>query len=267
MLDGLFSGHHLNRSRGHSQDFSEHRPYNPGDDPRSLDWKIFGRTDRLVIKQYEEQTNVGAVVIVDDSASMGFSYGNRPSKLEYAKIMAAALGYLVVSQNDALGLIAGERSLPLGGQRGHLDRYFEVLEALSPAGAWNPALLSGGAAFRKKTFVIVLSDLMTQFDPLLSTLRALSARRHEVIVFQVLDPAEKDLPFEGPAVFEDMESGERLRTDTDAIRDAYRQRVDERIRSFAQAFHGFGADFLSLGTDTPFDKGLGLYLSWRASRV
>lgn len=269
ILDGLYSGHHLNIVRGHSQDFSEHRPYNPGDEPKTLDWKIFGRTDRLVVKQYEEQTNIGAVVVLDDSASMRFSSGGRLTKLEYAKTLAAAVGYLVTRQGDAVGLVSRDVLLPPLSARGHLERFFEALEKDAAAGVWRMSDLSGrlGQPLKKRGFAIILSDLMEDMETVLSSLRALAARKHEVIVVQIADPSERELPYDGPVVFTDMETGERLETNADAIRADYQAAFDARRAQFSQAFHGAGIDHLFLTTDTPFDKGLGAFLTWRAART
>jgi uncharacterized protein (DUF58 family) len=269
ILDGLYSGQHANIVRGHSQDFSEHRPYNPGDDPKGLDWKIFGRTDRLVIRQYEEQTNIGAVVILDDSASMRFSAAGRLSKLDYAKTLAAALGYLVTRQGDAIGLVSRQAAIPSSSARGQLERFFGALEKDSPEGIWKMSDLSGrlGHPLKKRGFAIVLSDLMEDTETVLSSLRSLAARKHEVIVIHLADPAERELPFEGPVIFTDAETGERLETNADAIRAAYQSAWDAKRHQLSQALSGAGIDYLYLTTDTPFDKGLGAFLTWRAART
>ena len=265
ILDGFYAGRHVNRNRGHAQDFSEHRPYNPGDDLRSMDWKVFGRTDRLVVKQYEEQTNVQATIVMDQSASMGFSHGGRMSKLDYAKTMAAAIGYVVVSQSDAIGLLSASTRLPAGSQLGHLSRLYESLEKLAPNGAWDIDGLVRDleVTSRRRGFVAVFSDLMADPERVLSSLRLLHARKNEVLVFQVLDPAELDLPFNGPVLFEDMEDGTTLKTEPDTIRGAYRSWVKDHLASQSQAFRSLGVDYLMLTTDSPFDRGLGAYLSWR----
>lgn len=268
ILDGLYAGHHQNKNRGHSQDFSEHRPYNPGDDLRSLDWKVFGRTDRLAVKQFEEQTNVGATVFLDHSASMGFSWAGRISKLEYAKTMAAAIGYLVVAQHDAIGLIAHSQHLPPGSQLGHLNRFFEVLGALEAQGRWDTKAIGSffGTVQKKRGFVIVFSDLMENEEETMRLIRAIQARKNEVLIFQILDPAEKDLPFQGPTLFEDMETGDTLRTDPEALQDHYRKWVAQRLANFSSTFRSAGVDYTVLTTDMSFDKGLGAYLSWRGER-
>lgn len=268
ILDGLYSGHHVNRHRGHSQDFSEHRAYNPGDDPRGLDWKIFGRTDRLVIKQFEEQTNFSANILLDDSASMNFSWGGRVTKLEYAKSLAAAMGYLLSAQHDAVGLITRSTRLPPSSQRGHLESYFEALQSVTASGVWDVGNSAAqlGSALKRRGFVLVFSDLLNQPERVFSAVRALHARKQEVIVFHLFDPAERDLPFEGPTLFEDMETNEVLRTDPDAVREHYRSFVAQRLATFEHVMRSSGVDYLFLTTDTPFDKGLGAFLSWREAR-
>ncbi len=269
ILDGFYAGRHANKNRGHAQDFSQHRPYNPGDDLRSIDWKVFGRTDRLVIKQYEEQTNVQATLVMDQSASMGFSYDGRLSKLEYAKTLAAAIGYVVVSQSDAIGLLSASTRLPAGSQLGHLSRLFETLEKISPEGAWNVDNLVKDLemATRKRGFVAIFSDLMADPERVLASLRLLHARKNEVLVFQILDRAELELPFTGPMLFEDMEDKSLLKTEPEAIRHAYTSWVENHLLQQAQAFRSLGVDYLRITTDTPFDSGLGAYLSWRGRHL
>ncbi|MCG3203697.1 MAG: hypothetical protein KCHDKBKB_00369 [Elusimicrobia bacterium] len=265
ILEGTLSGQHENRNHGHARDFSQHRPYNPGDDLRSIDWKVFGRTDRLVVKQYEEQTNIQAFLLLDSSKSMAFSHGGRLSKLEYAKTLAAALGTLVVSQTDSVGLLTNHQHLALGNQWGHLSRLMALLEETQAVGAWDiQAMLSQlDRMNRKRGFVILFSDLMTHEEKLVSSIRRIHAQRHEVLVFQVLDPAELTLPFSGPILFEDMETGEKLRTDPEAIRAHYQAWVNAHLLKQAHVFRSMGIEYLRLTTDTPFDKGLGAYLSWR----
>ncbi len=269
ILDGLYSGHHENPIHGNSQDFSEHRAYHPGDDLKGIDWKAFGRTDRLVIKKYEEETNMASMILLDDSASMGCSWGGRLSKLDYAKTLAAALGYLLISQRDGVGLLSRGTVLQANSSRSHLDPFFASLESVQPQGIWNVSALadSVGPLSRKRSMLIVISDLMADSEKTVSTLLALHARKHEVIVLNVFDPAERDLPFSGPIVFEDVETGETLQSDPDVIRAAYQRLVQEKLATLAHVFRSAGLDYHFLTTDTPFDKGLGAYLSWRSARL
>lgn len=265
ILDGLYSGRHVNKTRGHAQDFSEHKPYNPGDEPKTLDWKVFARTDRLVVRHYEEQTNMGVTIVLDDSASMNFSWNGRTSKLEYAKMMSAALAYLVNSQRDAIGLLSTSTFLPYQSHPGVLEQFFNVLDTLKPAGAWaldryQDRLLS---SIKKKSFVLVFSDFMADESRVEAFFRALRSKKHEVIAFQVLDAAEIEFPFEGPLIVEDMESGQTIRTDADTLRADYVKKIQDRLQRFVQMTRGLGVDTLLLRTDTTFDKGLGAYLAWR----
>jgi uncharacterized protein (DUF58 family) len=266
ILDGLYSGHHNNPVRGSSQEFSQHRAYNPGDDLKTVDWKAFGRSDRLIVKQYEEETNVATTVVLDSSASMKFSHDGRISKLEYAKTMAAALGYLLVAQQDGVGLVSPSETLPVKSGRAHLEEYVAALERVNGGGVWNPTQINSARGMpRRKSLVVVFSDLMANEEETVASVRALHAHKHDVIVFQVLDPAELDLPFEGPFLFEDLETGEKLKTDADALRAAYRMRVKEKLAGFATVFRGAGIDYSLLTTDMPFNKGMGSFLTWRAA--
>lgn len=269
VLEGLYSGRHINRARGHSQEFSQHRPYNVGDDLKSLDWKIYGRSDRLVIKQYEQETNIAGTIVVDDSASMGFASGGRPSKLEYAKTMAAALAYLLIHQSDAVGLMSSRLSVPTSGNRAHLEQLLHHLESLEARGVWNIRTLveQAHAPLKHRALVMVISDLLADAESVIESLRRLHAAKHDVIVFHLMDPAERDLDFSGPIVFEDMETGEDIRTEPDVIRARYQKIVRDRVSVFSGAFRGSGIDYQVITTDLPFDKGLGWFLSWRGAAV
>lgn len=268
ILDGFYSGHHANRTFGQSHDFSEHRPYNPGDDLRRLDWKVWGRTDRLVIKRFEEQTSVAAFLVLDNSASMKYAAEGRLTKWEYAQTLAAGLSYLVVAQNDAIGLISRRLQLAPSSNQNRLESLFEALQGLKPEGVFDfstlPEMLAGFV--KKRAFVMVFSDLLENSSAVISALRSLHARRHEVLVFHIFDPAERDLPFEGPILFRDLETGETIKTDASSLRASYQQLVRKKISQFAHIFQSSGLDYLFLTTDTPFDKGLGAYLSWREAQ-
>lgn len=264
-LEGSFAGRHQTRHRGTSKEFSEHRPYIVGDDLKSLDWKILGKTDRLVVKQYDEETSLTGILVIDDSASMGFSLEGRPSKLTYACAQAAALGYLLVTQGDATGLMVSKSFISPVAKPETYDYLIKILEDLPAHGQWNPADLFGRLEtnLRRRSLVVVFSDLMAKIETLRSELGRLVHLGHDVVVVQVLDPAEKDLPYDGNIEFTDLETGQKIRTDPAAIREAYRAYVQEQINQAALSFRGAGMDFLSLTTDTPFEKGLGAYLSWR----
>src|SRR5262249_24052613 len=138
LLDGFYAGRHQNRARATSKEFSEHRAYLPGDDLKTLDWKVLAKTDRLVVKQYDEETSLTGLLLIDDSASMGFSEGGRPTNLEYAKQQAAALGYLLISQGDAASLVASQIAVPPVSKREMFDRILGSLDQIQSEGRWNP---------------------------------------------------------------------------------------------------------------------------------
>ncbi len=267
VLDGLYAGFHTNPHAGSSQIFSQHRPYTPGDDLRRLDWKVFARTDKFLVRQFEEESNVGAQVYVDDSASMGFSHGGRPSKLEYAKVMAATIGYILVAQHDGVGLVSRDQKIEAHNNRAHLEQYCEKLEKIQPQGVWDLSHLlnSSYESLARRSFVVVFTDLFQNGDEVLSQLRTLHSQRHEVIVFHLLDPAEIDLPFDGAIRFKDSETGEELTTEPNVIREAYKEEVHKKLENIAKSARGGGLEYVLLTTDTSFAKGVGAYLSFRSA--
>ncbi len=209
------------------------------------------------------------MVLLDPSASMNYKSGENPTKLEYSKTLAAAIGYLLVGQHDAVGLLAGETALSPRNQRGFLDSYFEKLTEVRGLGQWNlasvPSML--GDHLKKRGLLMVFSDLMQDFSDVQSAFKALRSLKHDIMVFQILDPAERDLTLQGPILFEDMETGEKIKTEPEAIRRAYQEFVDKKIAEASHFFKGLGVEYLTLTTDTPFDKGMGAYLSWREARL
>jgi len=279
IVHGLWAGLHRSPRRGASLEFSEHRKYALGDDPRHLDWTAWAKTDRLYIRTYQAESNLAAYLVLDTSRSM--AYGSaatsctgdgtrtggrraeapRPAamtKLEYAVALGAALAYLLVHQHDAVGLApAGadlERRLrPRTGRR-HLIRLRAALGTLA-------------RRLRRRHLVLVLSDLVDDPDAVADGLRRLALRGHDLVVFQVLDEAERCLAgLEGPVVLEDPETGLTVATDADHIRAAYTERVAGLVRRYAQTVRGLGGDFAALTTCTPFDRALVRLLTERRRR-
>jgi uncharacterized protein (DUF58 family) len=265
ILEGFFTGHYIRRIRGASQEFSEHRPYNIGDDLKKMDWKIFGRSDRLVVKSFHEETNIAGTVIMDTSASMAFCEQGRLSKLDYARILAAALGTLLVNQNDGIGLSAATENLPVGRGRAFLNTYFDRLDRLQPQGKDVLSEVIGRIApsIKRKQILLIFSDLMQDPAALVSALMPWEAKKYEVMVFQILDPSELDLPYKGPIIFEDSETRELLRTDPEAIREQYKAQAQQRLHALSSLFRKAGIEYVMFTTDMSFDAGLGAYLSWR----
>jgi uncharacterized protein (DUF58 family) len=269
VVEGFLTGLHRSPYHGFSVEFAEHRQYMPGDPLRHLDWKVLAKSDRKYIKQYEEETNLRAMLLVDTSASMGYgSHGI--TKLDYARQLAAALAYLMLRQNDAVGMFAfasgqGEQ-IPPRSTMGHVRPLLLLLERLTPGGTTNFAssLHSLAERMTRRGLVVILSDLLDEPDRIEQAIHHFRHRKHEVLVFHVLDPQEVSFNFEREAVYVDMETSERVTTRPQELRSDYRARVSEwrdRIRQYCIEKN---AGYVPLTTDQPYDRALLEYLSKRA---
>ena len=269
VVEGFLTGLHRSPYHGFSVEFAEHRQYMPGDPLRHLDWKVLAKSDRKYIKQYEEETNLRAMLLVDTSASMGYgSHGI--TKLDYARQLAAALAYLMLRQNDAVGMFAfasgqGEQ-IPPRSTMGHVRPLLLLLERLTPGGGTNFAssLHSLAERMTRRGLVVILSDLLDEPDRIEQAIHHFRHRKHEVLVFHVLDPQEVSFNFEREAVYVDMETSERVTTRPQELRSDYRARVGEwrdRIRQYCIEKN---AGYVPLTTDQPYDRALLEYLSKRA---
>jgi len=272
VVEGLFSGQHRSPRRGFSVEFAEHREYTPGVDLRHLDWKILAKRDRLYVKQYEEQTNLRATLVLDASASMGYHHGGPMSKLEYGCYLAASLAHLMMSQQDAFGLAvcgAGiQHQLPPRQGRAHLHHVLEALQALEPAGTTDLARTFDEVAERAKRrgLVIVISDFLGQGttpDALLEAIGRLRHRKHEVIALQVMDPSELSFPFRNAGEIEDIESGHRLTADAEAIRAHYLEQLNAYLAALRRGCLMRRIGYALAETSEPFDRFLGTYLTRR----
>ena len=268
VVEGFVSGMHKSPYRGFSVEFAEHREYAPGDDLRYLDWKVFGKSDRYYVKRYEEETNLLCHIVLDISESMDFgTEGVR--KFDYAATVAAALAYLVVEQNDAAGLVLFDDQvrtvLPAGNSSAHLQRVFRKIEGAEPTGKTDVGrvLVRVADEIRKRGLVVVISDLVGDVEATLRGLRQLRSRRHDVIVLQVLDPAEIEFPFDQMTLFEGLEEVPDLLADPKALRRAYLDRLDafrKRLRAGCLAER---IDVVEMSTRTPLDVALTSYLAQR----
>jgi len=269
IVEGFLAGLHRSPYRGFSVEFAEHRAYVPGDDPRHIDWKVWARRERYSIKQYHEETNFVATVLLDASGSMGFSSGG-PTKLDHAAQLAAALAYLVLRQNDAaaLGIFDRRRAayLPPGTRMGFLARLAEALGRREPRDGTDVgrALEEFARTIPRKGIVVAISDFLDRPDAILRGLRSLRARGHEVIAFQVLDPAERDFPMQGHVLFEGMEADLRVRAEPQRIRDAYLRALEDHLRALRQGAGRSGIDHRLTTTAEPIDGLLLAYLAGRA---
>lgn len=237
------SGSHKIQSRGFSRDFFQHRPYVPGDDIRALDWKAYARMDRFYVREFEAENQFSTYIILDYSKSMAFQSEKRDSKWDYACRLALALSYLTIAQGDAAGLIAlsGETqtTIPPRSVFSHLELMDSSLSRLTPQGLLSPrnALPRILPLIKRRSLVIVISDLMGETENFLEGIGALKTGRNEVAVFQTLDPRERDLSFEFPAILRDLENGEEIPIDNQDFRECYVEEWDRQLRIYQSAFH------------------------------
>lgn len=269
IVEGFLIGMHRSPYHGFSVEFAEHRQYFPGDDIGNIDWKVYGRSDRLYIKQYEEETNLKAYVLLDASSSMGFKRAGSVSKLEYAGYLAAGLIYLMMKQQDATGLAVYDETVRRFYEPHLTYSYLKVLlteisglQAQSKTSTAN-ALSALAERIKRRGLIIVISDFLDDTKNVLTALKHFRHRKNEVIAFQVLDDAELNLDFPADAVFTDMETGERIQTQVSAVRSAYRKNVETFIRELKSKCFENDIDYSLLTTSTPFDKALTAYLMRR----
>src|SRR5947209_3097926 len=219
IVEGLLAGLHASPFRGFSVEFSEHRKYVAGDDLKDLDWNIFAKTDTYYIKKFEAETNLNGYLVMDLSASMAYTYRQELTKFDYGICLAAALGYLMIHQQDPVGLVTFDTrvqtSLPPHSQRTQLSPILSVLANLKPTGKTDVAgcLHQLAAMIRSKGLIMLFSDLLTEPGPVIESLHHLRHRGHEVILFHILDEAEVHFPFDGVIEFEDVEEDQRLTLD------------------------------------------------------
>jgi uncharacterized protein (DUF58 family) len=271
VVEGFIAGMHRSPFHGFSVEFAEHRPYMPGDPLKNLDWKVWARSDRYLVKQYTEETNLRCHLLVDLSGSMAFQSPRAVmSKLEYARSLAAALAYLMLQQQDAIGLLtfsdAPHTYIPARAVRSHLDVLLRALSEAVPAGRTRlgPALHELAERIRRRGLVILCSDLMDKPSEVLHGLQHFRHRNHEVIVFHILDPDESEFPYTDTATFVDMETGERLTTEPWEIARRYRERLDAWRDQYKRQCRENRIDYVPLDTRTPFDQALLAYLEKRA---
>tara|TARA_B100000900_G_scaffold377663_1_gene361293 strand:- start:245 stop:1144 length:900 start_codon:yes stop_codon:yes gene_type:complete len=270
IVEGYMAGEHKSPYRGFAIEFSQHREYAPGDDVRHLDWKVQAKTERYYIKQYEQETNFVAHLLLDGSESMKYGSGEI-SKLEYGKMMAACLAYLILHQRDAvaLGIFDEEirEYLPRSDNRDNLFRIMNRLAGFEPLHGTRLAPVLHGLAgqIKRKGIVIVISDFFDDEEELLQSVQHLRFKGHEVIMMQVLDPCEIDFPFTGNVEFEGLEDLPLIRTRPSQIKKSYHREFEkfrERLRSDAERHQ---CHFVEVRTDQALDEVLANYLTFRRS--
>jgi uncharacterized protein (DUF58 family) len=274
IVEGYVAGLHKSPFHGFSVEFAQHREYVPGDDLRYVDWKVYGKSDRYYLKQYEEETNFSCWLLLDTSESMEYrSDAAAMSKLDYARHVAAALAWLVVQQQDAVGLATFDRDvsnfLRAAGQPSHLKHVLHRLEHTPAAGetSLGPILHSLAERIRKRGLVVLMSDLFDDVDSLMLGLKHFRHRRHDVSVLHVIDPAEQDFPFEDPTLFNGLEGSGRQMTDPKALRAAYRREFEGFLSQVRRGCRDLKMDYVFLRTDAPLDVALRSFLTRRRERV
>jgi uncharacterized protein (DUF58 family) len=273
VVEGFIGGLHKSPYQGFNVEFSEHRPYNPGDDIRHIDWKALAKLDRYYVKKFEEETNLKAYIIVDSSGSMGFRSGSPVSKMDYARFLCVSLAYLMLRQRDSVGLcLFGDgtrRFVPPRSTGGHLQVLIDEIRTAKPEGSTriSEAVSDVAARISRRGLVIVISDLLGDQEEILTALRNMKHRRNEVILIQVLDPHEIDIPWRGYIRLKDMEESDVVSTDPSWLLKEYKTRVKEFIDRYRQGCVEEGIDYLLMGTDQPLDVGLATYLARRMKRT
>jgi len=263
VVDGFITGLHRSPRKGFSVEFAEHRPYMPGDDLRYLDWRIAARADRWVVKQFEEETNARAMIVLDVSRSMQWTGDPaRLTKLAYAERLAAAVALLLIRQRDAVGLLrfdASTRSVIT--PRAQRAQWRRLVAAFSEPGGGEAsdvasALLQAGRLVRRPGFVVLLSDLLVDPTPVADAARTLRARGHEVLVLHVMDPAERDFPEAGEALYRDLETGVEVPAAPADVRSSYQATVREALGEWRAALGRAGARYALSVTDEPYGRAL-----------
>jgi len=276
IVEGFIAGLHESPFFGFSSEFSEHHKYNIGDDTRRIDWNVYGRTDKLYIKRFQAETSLRCYLVVDTSRSMAFSYGGVITKLEYATYMSAALGYIMIHQQDAVGLITFDDSirnyLPAHSKRLQLVKLLAEL-ARKPRGRKTnlAACLNQAAGMcRDKGLVIILSDLLPYGrevqEDIVRAIQHFRYKGHDVVMFHILDHAELLFPFDGPTRFIDVESNADVKVNSSAVRAEYLDNIKGFIEQYRQSCLRSRIDYILVDTHDSFDKVLVSYLLARKGR-
>ena len=272
IVKGFLHGLHASPFHGFSVEFSEHRKYTPGDDPNDIDWLVYAKTDKYYVKKFEAETNITGYLVMDLSRSMGYTYRQELTKFEYAVCLAAALCYLMIHQQDPVGLMTFDEkiraSLAPKSRRRHLADVLSMLAKLEPQGKTDIAgsIAQVAAMLRHASLVMIFSDLLAEPDPILQSLHRLRHAGHDVILFHILDEAETKFPFEGTVELEEPETSQRLQLDAAGFRRDYLDALEGFCDTYRRECFQAGIDYVGLDTSMQFDKALTEYLISRKAR-
>lgn len=271
VVEGFLIGLHKSPYHGFSVEFAEYRQYIPGESAANIDWRVYGKSDKYYTRIYAEETNLRATILLDNSSSMSFKSDNSStSKIEYARLLAASLTYLLLKQNDAVGLeLFSDRQIASVPARAVHKQLFQVLKELeiSPepksSTSIGPVLHKVAEKLPRRGLIILLSDLMDDSPELLSGLKHFRYRGHEVVLFHILDRQEIDFEYRGEARFEDLETGEVLKIDPSHLRNSYKEKFQQWQSKLREECRHLKIDFVEITTDEPFDRALMAYLRKR----
>jgi uncharacterized protein (DUF58 family) len=268
VVEGFIAGLHKSPYHGFSVEFAEHRQYMPGDNIRDIDWKVFAKSDRYYIKQYEEETNLKGYLLLDCSASMGYSSGAMV-KLDYAAMLAAALSFMMLKQRDAVGLVTFDdkirRYVPPRSKSGHLHVLLQEIANQQASDKTDIAVALHEMAERisRRGLIVILSDLLDEPEKIISGLKHFRHKKHEVILFHILDPRERDFAFPTEAIFKDLETGEEMTTLPWQIKKHFARMSKEFSEKIAYECRQSQIDYHLIDTSVPFDYALYAFLSKR----
>jgi uncharacterized protein (DUF58 family) len=263
-------GLHKSPYHGFSVEFSQHRPYMQGDNLRSVDWRVFGKTEKYFIKQYEEETNLRSYIILDSSKSMGYASDKTISKIDYASTLTAALTYLMIKQQDAVSLTIYSdkihKHLPPKSSNAYFQQILKELSVLETSSNTNTAdsLNNVAEKIKRRGLVIIISDFFDDVDKTLKAIKHFAHQKNEVIIFQILDPMERSFGFGKDAIFKDLETDEELTTQPFQIQKAYQEAMNEFTNKIKRECLNSNFDYNLLDTSTPFDKALFSYIQKRS---
>lgn len=271
-VEGFLTGLHRSPRYGFSQEFKEYRAYVEGDDPRFVDWNVYARTERTYIRRYEGETNTRLMILLDASASMGYS-SHAVSKLQYGKFLAAALAYLAARQHDPVGLVVFDETVrnfrPATSRAGSLQGMIHAIDAVTPGLGTNleASFRSFGEHLKRRGLVAVISDLYCDPQAMSKAVQPLAYHGHDIMLFQLLDPREMQPQWRESVVLEDLETRRRINVSPEYLAEGYRQRLDQHLQSLRQAAANVGAHQLLITTDEPLDHALRRYLLFRQGRT
>lgn len=269
VVEGFLTGLHRSPFKGFSQEFAEYRSYIPGDELKRIDWKVYGKTDRFFIREYEEETNLKAYILLDASGSMSYA-SDKVTKLEYASYLAASLAYLLIKQRDSVGIVTFTSKLntyiPPRSSPAHLSVLLRAIDKIKPGGDTNLSNTFHQLAekIKRRRFVIIISDLFDDKEKVLSALHHFRHKKHEVLVFHVLDKNELDFCFSQPLILRDLETAKEITLDPRVIQKDYQKNIKEFFLDFKRRCREHLVDYHPITSNTPLDRALFNYLEKRA---